>query len=166
MKGQYQQWAELVVELYGNAIVDFDTVFENITLRTDHAEPAGTSLCNVANPNVATESCSGATFDTARTTCSVDRCVLPKKVSQTTTTSPPPRTATATASSSSASGGGGSSSTSFSSSSSATSAPSSPSATSSASSSNIYSAAAGLSSLIAPLMVTALSALPVLASIA
>ncbi|KAJ1559586.1 hypothetical protein HK405_010059 [Cladochytrium tenue] len=171
MKGQYQQWAELIVELYGNAIVDFDTVFENITLRTDHAEPTDTSLCNIEGLD-----CVSASFDASRTTCTIGSCTLPKSVAPTTTTSPPPRTATATttASSSSATGGGSSSSSSSSSASSsatssspASSASSSSHSSSTGSTSNIYySAAAGPSPLAAALLATVAAAVIALASIA
>ncbi|KAJ3323751.1 hypothetical protein HDU76_013571 [Blyttiomyces sp. JEL0837] len=78
MKGQGQNRAELVIELYNGAVVDFDVVFKDITLVTNMKEPIGQAgFCTDDSSTLQTrETCSGMTIGMDGKTCKIQQCLF------------------------------------------------------------------------------------------
>ncbi|KAJ3063876.1 hypothetical protein HDU98_000366 [Podochytrium sp. JEL0797] len=110
MKGQGQNRAELVLELWNKAVIRDPVTFTDMTLTVANAEPAGNAFfCNTQTPGnmKKNEVCSGVVLSADGKTCTVQQCVFsvpPPAVtgvapssssgSNSTTTPPPPDTNT------------------------------------------------------------------------
>ncbi|KAJ3081557.1 hypothetical protein HDU99_005381, partial [Rhizoclosmatium hyalinum] len=77
MKGQAQPRAELVLELYYQAVVTSDVTFSNIQLQIKNPEPASsTRFCTPTSRLQVGETCSGMVLSADRTSCSIDSCLF------------------------------------------------------------------------------------------
>ncbi|KAI8621564.1 hypothetical protein BC830DRAFT_1093922 [Chytriomyces sp. MP71] len=88
MMGQGQNRAELVLELYYQALVTSDVVFSNIQMTIQNPEPAGsTKFCNPSSRLQKFETCTGIVMSRDGKTCTIQQCLFAAQASPST---PPP----------------------------------------------------------------------------
>ncbi|KAJ3332205.1 hypothetical protein HDU76_000978 [Blyttiomyces sp. JEL0837] len=73
MKGQSQGWAELVIELYGEAKQYFDVLFTGIEMTVQNAEDA---FCQGELTYKENEQCSSPTLSADKKTCTISQCLF------------------------------------------------------------------------------------------
>ncbi|KAJ3020199.1 UNVERIFIED_CONTAM: hypothetical protein HDU68_010312 [Siphonaria sp. JEL0065] len=77
MQGQVQNRAELVLELYYQAVVTHNVVFSGITLEVLYPEPTNsTRFCTPTSRLQKTETCSGMSLSADKKTCTIQQCLF------------------------------------------------------------------------------------------
>ncbi|KAI8621562.1 hypothetical protein BC830DRAFT_1093915 [Chytriomyces sp. MP71] len=90
MQNQYQDRAELVLELYYSAVVTDDVFFNNIQLTVAQPEPSGSNkFCTPKSRLQKNEVCSGMQLSADGLTCSITQCHFTATASRTDTLPPP-----------------------------------------------------------------------------
>ncbi|KAJ3237581.1 hypothetical protein HDU81_009277 [Chytriomyces hyalinus] len=88
MLGQGQNRAELVLELYYQAVVTSDVLFNNIRMTITNPEPSNsTRFCTPNSRLQKTETCTGMVLSADGKTCTIDQCMF--KAAQNPVTPPP-----------------------------------------------------------------------------
>ncbi|KAI9341406.1 hypothetical protein BDR26DRAFT_969861 [Obelidium mucronatum] len=91
MRGQGQNRAELVLELWNKAFIHSDVVFSSISLTIQNPEPAGSLyFCTSRSYIKPTETCTGISLSADKKTCTIDQCIFTKPAAPTAGAEDPP----------------------------------------------------------------------------